>query len=274
MMKKNLIDLYSEHIGKVSDKWSLYLDVYDRIFKDKRDDSLRMLEIGIQNGGSLEIWAQFFPNARAIIGCDINKKCLELNYSVPSIRLFVGDANEHKITQGIIGIANELDIVIDDGSHQSSDIIKSFSLYFPLLTSGGIYIAEDLHCSYWKPFGGGLRSQYSSIEFFKRLVDIVNFEHWTSPESKVENLRLFQEQYGCTFRNEDLACIHSIEFVNSMCIVRKKDAIDNMLGKRIVVGADASIVSEVIALNNLPYKLDPNLIEKPSLFNRFFKYFR
>lgn len=273
-MKKNLIELYSEHTGKVSDKWSLYFEVYDRIFKDKRNDSLSMLEIGIQNGGSLEIWAQFFPNASAIIGCDINKKCLELNYSVPSIRLFVGDANEHKINQGIIGVAKELDIVIDDGSHQSSDIIKSFSLYFPLLTSGGIYIAEDLHCSYWKPFGGGLRSKYSSIEFFKRLVDIVNFEHWTSPESKVENLRFFQEQYGCTFRNEDLACIHSIEFVNSMCIVRKKDAIDNMLGKRVVVGADASIVSEVTALNNCPYKLDPNLIEKPGLFNRFFKYFR
>lgn len=274
MNKKNLTQLYEQHHGKVSDKWSLYLDVYDQLFEKFQDQEINLLEIGIQNGGSLEVWAQLFPRAKAIFGCDINPRCTHLKYAEHSIQVFVGDANEVATHRKILDASPQFDIVIDDGSHRSGDIIRSFSLYFPAIASGGIFIAEDLHCSYWRPFEGGLRANNSSVEFFKRLVDIINFEHWTTSESKQESLRFFQEKYGCPFRDEDLACIHSIEFINSMCIIRKKEAKHNMLGKRIVVGSDASIVSEVQALNNLPYKLDPNLIERSSLMSKFFKYFR
>jgi hypothetical protein len=273
-MNKNLAELYAEHKGKVSDKWSLYLEIYDRIFKDMRQDSLALLEIGIQNGGSLEIWARFFPFATSIIGCDINLKCLNLKYSEQNVNLVVGDANEAETCRAILSISNAFDIVIDDGSHRSSDIIKSFCLYFPSINPGGLFIAEDLHCSYWAPFEGGLRGVFSSIEFFKRLVDILNFEHWTTQEQRFESLQSFFDKYGCTITDEDLSSIHSIEFINSMCIIRKKNIQHNVLGKRIVVGSDASIVSEVAALNNLPYKLDPNLIEKQGFFKRLMKYFR
>ena len=146
-MNKNLIELYAEHKGKVSDKWSLYLEIYDRIFKDMREDALALLEIGIQNGGSLEIWARFFPLANSIIGCDINSKCLNLKYLEQNIKLVVGDANELATRQAILSISNAFDIVIDDGSHRSSDIIKSFCLYFPSINPSGLFIAEDLHCS-------------------------------------------------------------------------------------------------------------------------------
>jgi len=273
-MNKNLTELYAEHKGKVSDKWSLYLEIYDRIFKDMREDSLALLEIGIQNGGSLEIWARFFPLANSIIGCDINPKCLNLKYTEQSIELIVGDANEAATYQAILSISNAFDIVIDDGSHRSSDIIKSFCLYFPSINPGGLFIAEDLHCSYWAPFEGGLRDGLSSIEFFKRLVDILNFEHWTTQEQRVDSLQSFFDKYGCTITDEDLSSIHSIEFINSMCIIRKKNMQHNALGKRIVVGSDASIVAEVVTLNNLPYKLDPNLIEKQGFFKRLIRIFQ
>lgn len=273
-MNKNLTELYAEHKGKVSDKWSLYLDIYDRIFKDMQEDSLALLEIGIQNGGSLEIWARFFPFAKSIIGCDINSKCLNLKYAEQNIKLIVGDANETATHKAILGISNTFDIVIDDGSHHSSDIIKSFCLYFPSINPGGLFIAEDLHCSYWLPFEGGLRDSLSSIEFFKRLVDILNFEHWTTQEQRAESLQSFFDKYGCAITDEELSSIHSIEFINSMCIIRKKSMQHNTLGKRIVVGSDASIVSEVVALNNLPYKLDQNLIEKQGFFKRLMKHFR
>ena len=58
---KSLFELYREHQGKVSDKWSIYLSEYDRLFSSYRDRPVRMLEIGIQNGGSLEIWSKYFP---------------------------------------------------------------------------------------------------------------------------------------------------------------------------------------------------------------------
>jgi len=73
-MKKTLKQLFLEHQGKVSDKWSLYLDEWDRFFKPYRDQSINLLEIGIQNGGSLEIWSRYFPKAGKLVGCDIDKK--------------------------------------------------------------------------------------------------------------------------------------------------------------------------------------------------------
>lgn len=55
---KTLQQLYQEHHGKVSDKWSLYLAEYDRLLSPYRERAVNLLEIGIQNGGSLEIWTR------------------------------------------------------------------------------------------------------------------------------------------------------------------------------------------------------------------------
>jgi hypothetical protein len=77
---KTLQELYLQHTGKVSDKWSLYLSVYDQILKSYRNANVRLLEIGVQNGGSLEIWSKYFSNAKLIVGCDINPECGKLRY--------------------------------------------------------------------------------------------------------------------------------------------------------------------------------------------------
>ncbi len=95
----SLRDLYSTHSGKVSDKWSIYLDEYDRIFSEYRDKPVRLLEIGVQNGGSLEIWRQYFPNAELILGCDINPACGQLTFDDEKIAVVVGDANTDEVEQ-------------------------------------------------------------------------------------------------------------------------------------------------------------------------------
>ena len=147
MSRKMLHQLYAEHAGKVSDKWSLYLTEYDRLFDDCRDKPIRLLEIGIQNGGSLEIWSKYFSNATALIGCDINPDCGRLSYDDPRVAVVIGDANAPDVCEQVFQRSPQFDIIIDDGSHLSSDIIKSFALYFPRVVEGGIFIAEDLHCS-------------------------------------------------------------------------------------------------------------------------------
>jgi hypothetical protein len=77
---KTLKELYMEHQGKVSDKWSLYLNEYERLLSPYRKMKINLLEIGVQNGGSLEIWGKYFPHAKKIIGCDINPDCKKLSY--------------------------------------------------------------------------------------------------------------------------------------------------------------------------------------------------
>lgn len=249
MIEKNLRQLYELHQGKVSDKWSIYLSEYDRIFSLHREKAVRLLEIGIQNGGSLEIWSEFFPRASKIIGCDINLDCAKLSYADPNISVIVGDANTDDVERRVVAISPEFDLIIDDGSHTSGDIIRSFARYFPRLVDGGIFVAEDLHCSYWADFDGGLFHPASSIAFFKRLADIVSHEHWGVPAKRKDVLASFMRKYEFEIDEEMLSHIHSIEFVNSICVVRKAAPSQNELGVRFIAGTDESVVGGHLGLH-------------------------
>ncbi|MDC0986222.1 methyltransferase domain-containing protein [Alphaproteobacteria bacterium] len=256
-MTKKLKELYVEHTGKVSDKWSLYLSEYDRLFEHYRDKPVRLLEIGIQNGGSLEIWAKYFRNAASLVGCDIDPNCARLSYDDPRIGVVVGDANAPDVRERVFQRSPQFDIIMDDGSHHSSDIIKSFALYFPCMVEGGVFIVEDLHCSYWSQFEGGLFDPYSSISFFKRLADVINHEHWGIPRARAEILRGIFTKYGCDIDAEILSQVHSVEFINSMCVVRKSPSAQNSLGDRVIAGSIEFVVAGHLKLNGGSYQLDP-----------------
>lgn len=244
---RTLVDLYASHRGKVSDKWAVYLKVYEELFRSYRASRLRLLEIGIQNGGSLEIWSRYFGDAAVLVGCDINVACTQLRYDDPRIHVVVGDANTDEAERAIAAHSERFDLIIDDGSHRSSDIIRSFVRYFPKLEQGGIFVVEDLHCSYWQEFEGGLVDPWSSMSFLKRLADVINHEHWGMPYRRAEVLRSFENRYGAALDEESLAQIHSVEFYNSVCVIRKRARADNELGPRVVVGTDAITAAQLMA---------------------------
>lgn len=246
MTKKLLEQLYKEHQGKVSDKWSIYLPIYDRLLDSYRGGATRLLEIGIQNGGSLDIWAKFFPNAQNIVGCDINPDCAVLSYDHPCISVVVGDANTDTTQAAILAIAKKFDVIIDDGSHRSSDIIRSFVKYWPHLSDGGVYVAEDLHCSYWEGYEGGLFDPYSSLSFFKRLTDVINYEHWGLDGSRGKILAGIFLHYGIELQEEAFEHIHSLEFINSVCVLKKRILSKNVLGSRIFAGSVADVIPDHI----------------------------
>lgn len=241
----NLLGLYERHRGKVSDRWMAYLLAYDDLLADRRLQELNLLEIGIQNGGSLEIWAEYFPRARLIVGCDISPACAALRYDDPRIQVVVGDICTAETGQKIATLAPSWDLIIDDGSHRSSHIVTTFARYFPRLQAGGTFIAEDLHCSYWQKFEGGLSDPFSSVAFFKALIDIVNFEHWGTAATRTQYLARFARHYHCQFDESVLAQIHAVEFTNSRCVIHKRAADDNLLGERQVVGTTARVVPGV-----------------------------
>ena len=256
---KLLKDLYQSHSGKVSDKWTIYLNEYEEKLSQYQKLPIKFFEIGILNGGSLEIFSKYFLNAELILGCDIDKKCKELHFVEPNIKLVVGDVNNEKIKNEIIR-HSKFDIILDDGSHNSDDVVKTFCNYFNYLKNEGLYIIEDLHCSYWREHKGGLFYPTSSINFFKKLVDIINYEHWGVEKKKDWLLRGFSENYKINIENLELDHIHSIEFINSLCFIKKKSYQDNKLGKRVVVGESAIVVSDRKKLNNLdPQSLNQNL---------------
>jgi cephalosporin hydroxylase len=249
MTAKTLEQLYSEHEGKISYKWSAYLSHYQRIFEPYSLQPIRLMEIGIQNGGSLEIWSKYFINAPLLLGCDIDPNCGLLNYEDSRISVVIGDVNSNEIQEKITALSTEFDIIIDDGSHSSGDIIKSFCKYFGCLTDDGVYLAEDLHASYWQEYQGGLYDPYSSISFFKRLADIVNYDHWGIEKTRGEFMRGFVTRYGLILNEEILEHIHSIEFINSVCVVRKNKPAANSLGYKFITGTQEAITDGHLKMN-------------------------
>ena len=81
------------------------------------------------------------------------------------------------------------------------------------------------------------------ISFFKRLADIISHEHWGIPKSRADILRGIFTKYGCEIDEESLAQVHSVEFINSMCVVRKAPAADNRLGRRFIVNCTVTHIS-------------------------------
>jgi hypothetical protein len=240
--KKTLAELYAAHQGKVSHKWSLYIEEYDRLLAPCRDTPVQLLEIGVQNGGSLELWAQFLPSAEKLVGCDVNPRCAQLRYDDPRIAIVVGDANTDATEKAIVEHLPAPNVIIDDGSHVSSDIVRSFTRYFPRLMDGGLFVIEDLHASYWRSFQGGVSHSLSSMAFIKRLADVINHEHWGMAKSRTDYLRPFFNAYKCRIDEEQLARIGSLELLNSMCVIRKADPRKHRLGVHFIAGRDESIV--------------------------------
>lgn len=244
-----LWELYESHRGKVSDKWMLYLSEYERLLAPRRPSVMRMLEIGVQNGGSLEIWARYFPELRRLVGCDINADCARLSFEDARVSVVLGDANTDAVAQRITAHCERFDLVIDDGSHLSGDIVRSFCRYFDHVTDGGLYIVEDLHCSYWHSHEGGLFHPTSPMAFFKRLADVPNHEHWGVSRTRRDSLHLFLQAHGADIDEAVLSRVHSVEFINSMCVIRKDAPSANVLGQRFIAGREEPVVTGLVPLH-------------------------
>ena len=92
-MKNESLHHVFSNVEKSSDKWALYLDIYESLFAPFRDRPISNLEIGVQNGGSTEVLVTYFPNATQIVGCDMDAKSGELVFSDPRMSMVVGDAS-------------------------------------------------------------------------------------------------------------------------------------------------------------------------------------
>lgn len=237
-MKKKISSLYASHIGYVSDKWASYLPIYDRWFSCYQNDPIRLLEVGVQNGGSLQIWAEYFTNAKKIIGCDINPDCALLAYDDDRIGLVLGDVKASDVRTQILKHSDVYDIIIDDGSHKSADVIKTFQYFYSRLAPGGIYVIEDLHCSYWSQWHGGLWRPDSAMEFLKSLTDVLNLESWGVKWLPDKLIGKFKSP--SRFRPSDYEDIEFISFYNSMCLIVKGHG-SNSIGGRVVAGDEALV---------------------------------
>lgn len=135
-----------------------YFDAYAALFRPMVGKSVRMVELGIFEGGSALLLAEMFPTAR-IAAFDLRPESLavlrhvqRMGYS-DRIQLFykTSQSDAHALHAGIAGFLGEgpIDIVIDDASHHYNHTRNSFEIVFPLLRPGGLYVIEDWAWAHW-----------------------------------------------------------------------------------------------------------------------------
>jgi len=130
-----------------------YLDIYQKLLCSKKDTATRVLEVGIQAGGSIKLWRDYFTNA-VIYGVDINAPDQRvpadlLNNS--SVKLYNGvDAyNTAFITDTFVNTGLKFDVLVDDGPHTLISMEHFIVKYLPLLKDDGILIIEDVPQDEW-----------------------------------------------------------------------------------------------------------------------------
>jgi len=152
-----------------------YFEVYDTFFSKYRGKQVVMVEIGVSEGGSLQMWKEYFGPQARIIGIDINPKCKALEEF--GIEVFIGDQEDRSFWREFKTKVPHIDILLDDGGHTANQQNITFQEMFAHIADDGVYMCEDLHTSYWEDYNGGYLREGTFVEFSKKLIDSINAWH-------------------------------------------------------------------------------------------------
>ncbi len=128
-----------------SSKHHGYLNFYDSLFGGLRDRPIKLLEIGVDRGASLHMWAHYFTKAHCV-GIDISPSAL--NHVGSRIDIAIGDQSDLAFLEKVRKTYGPFDIIIDDGSHIWDHQIVSFEALFESVRPDGFYVIEDLQTSF------------------------------------------------------------------------------------------------------------------------------
>jgi hypothetical protein len=151
-------------------KWVFYLDIYHGHFERFRNTNVVVVEVGVEHGGSLQMWKNYFGPDSRIIGVDINPLCKELEES--QIEVIIGDQANEEFWLSFKEQVPHVDILIDDGGHTMLQQKVTFDFMYSHVSENGIYLCEDMHTSYLSAYQNP--GTITFVERSKMLIDELN----------------------------------------------------------------------------------------------------
>jgi hypothetical protein len=124
-------------------KWTHYFDIYHRHLGRFIGQPVCLVEVGVLQGGSLNMWAHCLGEQARIYGVDINPECEKRAHD--NIVVTIGDQQDREFWRAFKAQAPAVDILIDDGGHRPEQQIVTLEEMLPHLRPGGVYICEDIH---------------------------------------------------------------------------------------------------------------------------------
>jgi len=125
---KNTVHSYVDHF-------------YEHEFKKYQNKNIKLLELGVDQGGSMLLWANYFKNGE-ILGVDIEFRgnSADACKKYPNITLYQNNAYDY----AFISTLPAVDILIDDGPHSLESQLFTVKVMSNQVAPGGMLIIEDI----------------------------------------------------------------------------------------------------------------------------------
>lgn len=215
-----LDDAAIRHKSDKSSRFHNYAVKYDKILAPYREGFTSILEIGVAQGQSMSMWADYFTNA-TIHGADISKASENCVAYSDRIKFHLLDQRDRAQLKNMEQFS-PFDLIIDDGNHFWMEQILTFETLFPYLRKGGIYIVEDTTTSYWNEYKN---HPISPVDYFKALADEVHLKgaRGKIPPNPPQEFKDWEKGWH---RREDcytsLPLFDSIQFMNGFIVIYKR----------------------------------------------------
>lgn len=240
----NLYSYFLTQTGSRIIKSAHYFPAYERHLSRWINKPLLMFEIGTGDGGSSQMWKQYFGPLARIVTVDIREICK--NYEQSQIFVRIGDQANTDFLDSLIAEFGQPDIILDDGSHHMTDINKTFSHLYSQMTRDGVYIVEDLSTAYWEEYGGGLGVKGSFIERAKGLIDEL---HAIDSRGQVEQTN-FSRQTGSIHFYTALIAFERAPYQNTELLQLPENPVMHSMQKKALPPLIASSISELCSYND------------------------
>jgi predicted O-methyltransferase YrrM len=168
-----------------------YTLFYDSLFKNQKDKSLNIAEIGILEGSSMLMWREYFKNSK-IYGLEYHEQLIEKflnNYDSTNINLSQIDVTKSEnIANSFKSLGIMYDIIIEDSTHNFYDQVRVIFNTYQYLKPGGIMIIEDIYKKY---------NENAYIEVLSPILDqfekyyFVTVDHYNKNSTGWDNDKLF-----------------------------------------------------------------------------------
>lgn len=117
-----------------SSKKHNFANFYETYFEKIRHEPVKILEIGLGRCCvPLRMWKKYFRNG-TILGIDINPR--KRRFRFLGLHIFIGSQRDTDFLEHVMQEIGNVDVIIDDGSHNVSDQRISLGALFPYLKSG------------------------------------------------------------------------------------------------------------------------------------------
>ena len=163
-----------------ANKYTSYFTSYETLLSELRNIPIVLLEIGVQDGGSLYMWKEYLHPDSKIVGWDLNPDIARLQDH--GFGIIIGDQSNLSNWQAALHKYGPFDVIIDDGSHIYTHQIKSVLYSINCLKSKGLIIVEDTHKSFIRLYGGP--TKYSFVNWTHFMANMLNFRSPTLSREK------------------------------------------------------------------------------------------